>query len=138
MYLVNTASKTKLFSLLESCLDFVLDDDCYVYEHPEISRLNGNNEFDKFLTFRDRLDFEGNEVEYEDRPKDTDHFTFELHPSDLSEQLHTGWLWVDRFNEFKRFKQTVLDFAIEMEQINKLVDSCLYDSSSDGASAAYR
>ena len=111
MYLIQSARGLYLFSLLESCLDFVLDDEFYVHNHPTILRLNGCK-FEPFMTTR----YRGNESIHhqDDKPDHCDVFTFDL--SDRKEQRFTKTRWIDDKQNGMNMREVVRQYAIEIEE----------------------
>lgn len=112
MYLVECSQGKYPFELLESVLDFVLKDDCYVYNHPEVYRLNG----DKFEPFM-RFTYRGVESNFhcEDKPPHCDVFDFSFWHRQEEDWpwVHAGW--VDDQQNGRDMRETVKHHAIEVE-----------------------
>ena len=104
--------KKHLFTLLDSCLDFVLADDCYVHNYPEVFRLNGDSEFVKFMN----ITYRGVEsvLHQEGKPLHCDAFTFDLWSGKDKRFIPSGW--IDDKQDGMNMREVVTQYAIEIEE----------------------
>lgn len=111
MYLVMVGSDKYLFQLLETCLDFLLEDERYAHGDPEVFRIWQGNKFTRFMN----ITYRGVESSHyhDDKPAHCDVFTFDLWDNERQSFVKTGW--VDADQNGKDMRKAVQEYAIEAE-----------------------
>ena len=114
MYLIESGGdrEKSLYTLLESAMDFVLEDDCYIYEHPAIFRLNGHI-FEPFMRFQYRGIESMSHTEGKPPHCDDWDFSFWDRQEENWPWKHAGW--VDAEQNGKEMREIVQRHVTEIE-----------------------